>query len=236
MRPITFIRSQIERAVASAGYTIHRSDCSRRVVLMAHHKIGLVVDIGAAGGSYGRALRKAGYSGRIISFEPLPKPFGLLKAAASKDHAWSIHEVALGAVREQRAINLAANSDSSSFRATLASLVSAAPHASFVGEVSVQVERLDDLIQIRPEDRAFLKVDVQGFEDEVLAGGKNALQSCVGVQLELSLQPLYEGSPTNLEMISAMKSYGFDLALIEPGFREPSTQRLLQMDGVFFRS
>lgn len=41
---------------------------------------------------------------------------------------------------------------------------------------------------------AFLKVDVQGFEKQVLAGGKSTIDDhCVGMQLELSFLPLYEG-------------------------------------------
>ena len=47
--------------------------------------VDLVLDAGASDGGFASELRDAGYRGRIISFEPLEKPYRSLLAKARKD-------------------------------------------------------------------------------------------------------------------------------------------------------
>ena len=61
------------------------------------------------------------------------------------------------------------------------------------------------------------------------------LNRVVGVQLELSLIPLYSGQKLMPEMIKDMQGMGFDLWGIAPTFAEPMTGRMLQVDAIFFR-
>ena len=81
-----------------------------------------------------------------------------------------------------------------------------------------------------------LKIDTQGFEMPVLQGARNLLQTICGLQLELSLTQLYDGQVLYLDMIHWLRDRGFELWNVMPGFVEPASGRLLQMDGVFFRS
>jgi hypothetical protein len=37
------------------------------------------------------------------------------------------------------------------------------------------------------------------------------------------------------EIVDLLGRHGFELWFIDPGFSEPETRRLLQLDGVFFR-
>jgi hypothetical protein len=102
----------------------------------------------------------------------------------------------------------------------------------------VDLRRLDT---IAPEyatasDRVFLKVDVQGFEYQVLQGATQFLSKVVGIQMELSLISLYEGDHLLVAMLHEMESRGFGLWSLIPGFVDPSTGRLLQVDGVFVKT
>jgi hypothetical protein len=81
-----------------------------------------------------------------------------------------------------------------------------------------------------------LKIDTQGYEMAVLRGAEKMLPRLAGVQLELSLAPLYEGQTLYLELIDWLRARGFDLWSVIPGFVDPSSGRMLQFDGVFFRA
>ena len=58
--------------------------------------VDCVLDVGANEGQWAAALRRAGYSGRIVSFEPVKQAFERLQVAASEDPIWDTHCLALG--------------------------------------------------------------------------------------------------------------------------------------------
>jgi len=82
---------------------------------------------------------------------------------------------------------------------------------------------------------AFLKIDTQGFERRVIKGSRNSLHRIEGIQMEMSLVPLYETESLFPDLLQLMTALGYDLKLIEPGIHDPSTGAVLQVDGIFFR-
>jgi hypothetical protein len=111
----------------------------------------------------------------------------------------------------------------------------AAPRSIYVGSETVPVNRLDDLCALSPDDRALLKIDVQGYEDKVLEGASRVLSACRAVHVEMELLPLYEGQVLARELWDLLTAQGFEPWSLEPGLRDPVTFRLLQIDGVFVR-
>lgn len=55
----------------------------------------------------------------------------------------------------------------------------------------------------------FLKIDVQGYEDNILKGAKEILPKIKGIQLECSLIKMHEGEILLEEIIRKIKSMGF---------------------------
>lgn len=211
----------------------------RRAALMRHRAIDLVIDVGANGGQYASSLRQVlGWEGRIVSFEPQTEAFARLQRAAAGDERWQLCRQALGDAAGTATIHVAANSESSSLLPMLPAHRDAAPHASYVGAEPVPVATLDEVLPALLQDavRVWLKLDVQGYELHVLRGGAAALARHVEVvELEMSLVPLYEGAPTMTGLQRFLESAGFRLAGIEPGFADPRTGELLQVDGLFVR-
>lgn len=217
------------------GFEVRRHPAQRRSRMMAAHGIDLVLDVGAATGGYGTQLRKFGYTGRIVSFEPLDTAFAELSTVIAGDPAWTARHAALGSEPGEAVINVASNSDSSSLL-PMESAHTDASEVAYVGKQTVTIERLDDVIdQIAgPGDRIFLKIDAQGFEKEVLAGAVRSLERVQGLQLELSFVPLYAGGMLIDEAVSTAYAAGFQMVGVEQGWAADSGQ-MLQADGVFFR-
>lgn len=209
------------------------------ITQLERHRVNVVLDVGANSGQYGAGLRAAGFEGRIISFEPLAEPFSQLERKASADALWDCRRCALGDSDGTISINIAGNAgESSSVLPMLKSHQDAFPPANYVGTEEVPIHRLDSVAAefLRPTDVVFLKIDVQGFEKQVLAGGAATVgEHCVGMQLELSFLPLYEGGMLIREALDIAYSSGFTLTGLQPCFTDLHNGRMLQADGIFFR-
>lgn len=207
--------------------------------LLEERDIPLVIDVGANVGQFASSLFRAGYGGRILSFEPFPDARNELLRISSSNSRWDVGpQVALGNESTVGLLHIAANSISSSLLPMESLHVNAAPHSAEVGTVLVDVRRLDDVLaSLRiPEERFFLKLDTQGTEKTILEGSSALLHRITGIKIELSLVPLYVGQPLFDEMYQFITARGFAIWDITPGFRDNWTGRLLQSDFVFFRS
>jgi hypothetical protein len=134
-------------------------------------------------------------------------------------------------------LNVSANSVSSSALPMLPLHVHVDSQSSYVGYELADLRTLDELQAefATPTDQAFLKVDVQGLEHRVLCGAADFLRRLAGVQLELSLVPLYDGERLFRQMLDELETAGLELWGLTPGLVHPVTARLLQVDAVFFK-
>ena len=239
----TGIRPTIRRWIRKATgldvrvYDFKNAPMARRMALLRHHEVGVVLDVGANTGQYARSLRRNGYQGRIVSFEPMAAAFQTLQSYAQADPAWEAAHLGLGETEEEATIHIARNPQCSSLLAPLPRYLEASPAPTLVAEESVRIQPLDAVFPtyVREGERVFLKLDVQGYERHVLEGAQASLPHLAGVQLELSMVPLYEGGPVLEEMLAYLAGQGFTLMSIEPAASHPRTGQQLQVDGVFFR-
>ena len=126
--------------------------------------------------------------GRIISFEPLSEAHVKLVKNSRKDHGWIVApRMALGNKDGKNRINISANCSSSSVLDMLDAHVDGAPESVYVNSEEVRIAKLDTIKSdyIGKENNIFLKIDVQGFEYQVLEGAKKTLLSVQGMEVEL---------------------------------------------------
>ena len=128
-------------------YSSNWHSIGRRMRLMRHLRVDLVLDVGANTGQYATELRRYGYVGRIVSFEPQERPFRILHSRAKHDDRWTTVNLALGDVPGQgRLDNVAENSVSSSFLEVGDLMRESEPAAAVATTETVEVVRLDDVI------------------------------------------------------------------------------------------
>lgn len=227
------------RMARRLGYDIHRtSGCPEAQLAKALriNDVSLVLDVGANTGQFARALLRAGYRGRILSFEPQARAHTSLMESSRHYRGWTVGpRVAIGNHRGRVTLNLSKNSVSSSILPVRETCVQAAPASRYIGSEEVEIFPLDDVAPLRSDDRIFLKIDVQGYTSRVLDGAPRILHQVRGLQVELSLLPLYDGEALFADVLSRLSGTGLELWQIFPGLRDFNTARLLECDAVFFR-
>ncbi|WP_158296473.1 FkbM family methyltransferase [Nocardioides albidus] len=225
------------RVLADRGFVVTRHPAVRRQRVLRTAGVDLVLDVGGASGAYGAELRHFGYTGTILSVEPLGDAFDKLRSRAADDPHWHVENCAVGEVEGEAVIHVASNSDSSSLLPPDDRHRQAAPHVTFEETRTVAVRRLDDVAaaHLRPDTRALFKIDAQGFEREVMAGARRCLELSSVVQLELSFTSLYEGGMLVDEAVSLLYADGYELVGLVPGFAGPDGH-VLQADGLFLRA
>lgn len=213
-------------------------DSRNLATLLAHHGIDLVLDVGGNTGQYGQRLRRAGYGGRIVSFEPQSDAHSALSDAASGDAGWTVApRMALGDSAEPLTLNLSPTSDMSSALPMTEEMNALLDSAAFTGTETVPQNRLDAVFDdvATPGDTVLLKSDTQGYDRAVLDGAAGILDRIRAIQLELSIVPVYVGEPSWRDMTDHLDGLGFAPALFIPGYFNRRTARLIAMDGVFVR-
>jgi len=236
------VRQLVKNSIQSLGWDIVRYptpliDGFTKILLQ--NKFTLVLDVGANDGSYAKLLRRLGYHGKVISFEPLIAPFKQLEEYARRSsYPHEVLNCALGEYDGKANMHVSQNTVSSSLLPSTNMLVDAENATRYVREEETELFRLDTLwprLVSQKEEKVFLKMDVQGYEKYVLAGATQSLSKIDGIQLEVALIELYAGETLAEEMWNWIRSQGFSLHLIIPGFQHAETGRLLEMDCIFIR-
>ena len=220
-------------------FSVEQSENARFISMLRTYNVNLIFDIGANAGQFGVLLREIGFDGKIISFEPLSDAREILLNISKNDPLWQIAlQTAIGEENGEIEIQIAENSYSSSVLDMLDTHVRAAPDSKYIGKEKVALRTLDSIAPDYMDSNsiAFIKIDTQGYETQVMNGAKKLMSHIVGLQVEISLVPLYKGQCLFDEMLKKLKNDGFELWSISTVFSDPNTAQVLQVDATFFRT
>lgn len=200
--------------------------------------VDCVLDVGANTGQFAQGLRRVGYRGRIVSFEPLPDLVEQLHRSAAGDPDWHVVAVAAGDADEElemhaRPGTMSSLLPSSDFgRAWAARLSETRP-------VRVPVRRLDGLweeaVAGLREPRVYLKLDTQGYDLRAFTGLGDRVRDLVGLQSELSCVPIYDGMPRFEDQLRTYRDAGFALTGLFPVSVDAPSRRVIEYDAVLLR-
>ena len=158
--------------------------------------IQTVLDVGAHMGEFAQRIRTMLPDAELICFEPLEEPFTKLTERFRGQPNFRAIRCALGEKAGQHEIRHNEYAPSSSLLPMTELHKQSFTFAVKEQPEMIEVRRLSDVVrELNLRDPLLLKLDVQGFEDKVIAGGEDVVARAKIIIIEVSFQPLYEGGP-----------------------------------------
>lgn len=192
-----------------------------------------VLDVGANDGEFAAEIAGMLPDAHVISFEPLRDAYDALTRTC-RGPRFTAYNFALGEGEARAEIRRSAFSPSSSLLPMAAVHVAAFPHTREEGVEQIEVRRLDSLeLHLRPN--VLVKLDVQGYEDRVIRGGRETISRAAAVICEVSFEPLYEGQPLFDDINCQLRELGFRYRGSWRQLPDPRDGHLLQADAIFLR-
>tara|TARA_E500000331_G_scaffold354882_1_gene408995 strand:- start:4110 stop:4733 length:624 start_codon:yes stop_codon:yes gene_type:complete len=148
-------------------------------------KFNHILDIGAWVGTWSLAMNE--FCGRVVAFEPDKVHYECLVKNVPEDI--ETHQLAVGS--EQKMISLSEDDFTQSKRV--------------IGEGTIPMVTIDSL---GLEDIDLIKIDVEGYEMEVLKGAEDTLKGVKYIMIELNSNTKKYGS-SNSKIEKHLKSLGF---------------------------
>ena len=160
------------------------------------------------GGHYGEEISEYVQNGiqDIIIFEPISENFDILSERVQDLNAnIAGYQVALGSERGEFTMYVSDNEKQSSSLLKPKVHLTHHPHVKFPSKETVEVHLLDDY---DCDTGNFINMDVQGFELEVLKGGKKTLEHVDYVYCEVNRDEVYENNAFVEELDEFLGEYG----------------------------
>jgi FkbM family methyltransferase len=204
-------------------------------LLEAAASVGIetIYDIGANVGTWSLLAKAIFPHSRIEAFEPLQRHRQEFETRLASQAGVTVHQTALGSENKSMMLRITDFSDASS-------LLPLAPESrkefglKEVDSVEVPVSRLDDLRQKKslpfPD---LIKLDVQGWELEVLKGAPESLAHAKAIIAEVSFREYYERQCLFHELVHHLADAGLFLAML--GEHTQKGVPLRQADVLFLR-
>jgi FkbM family methyltransferase len=220
---MTFLKNTVQSALRSRGYELKRLGDDRSIDasnamfrwLRGVAKIGTVVDIGANDGAFLEFLQRFFKAERSLAFEPIPAARAVLEARGIP--GLTVFSQALSDAAGSTTFEINAYGPASSMLPVSELSRTEFPQTAAIAErIEVPLARLDDLVE--PDTLPggiFLKMDVQGVEDRVIAGGPRVIGRADYVMIEVSFRPMYDGQALFEDIHAPLAALGFRLAGIK---------------------
>lgn len=216
MPPLT-LEEKLKQTLVPPGFyirSLYRRECRKgereiNLVPFLAHKNKVSLDIGANKGVYSYAMLP--HSAAVHAFEPNPKALDVLKRWGNG--ALTIHDIALSNASGEATLSVPKGSKGAGY-SNQGSTLRALDREH--GSLSVKTLRLDDL---GIENVGFMKIDVEGFEKQVLEGAKETLKR-EKPNLLIEIEEKHTGTKLEDE-IAGVCAYGYDCFALAGGVLTP---------------
>ncbi len=203
---------------------------------ISSYGIKTVIDIGADIGQFAKEAREKIPQAQIYSFEPLSQTYKDLVRNMSEDTQWKSFNYGLGSQNQEMKITLNPHSPSSSLLEKSEFMEKVFPHTQGGSIETIKVRTLDSMAQdIKIEGPLLVKLDVQGYESEVIKGGVQIISKARVILIETSFFALYKQQPLFDDIYNTLRSLGFSYHGSLQTKRNPKTGENLFEDAIFIK-
>ncbi|MGB0579777.1 MAG: FkbM family methyltransferase [Limisphaerales bacterium] len=198
--------------------------------------VNTILDVGANIGEFSEWVAKFWPEAKIHAFEPLPCCLSPLQQVAARHPQVSIHEFALGEKSGEAEMFENEFSPSSSLLPMTDRHREIWPKTAKDKPVNVPIRTLDAFVEENQlSTPTLLKLDVQGFEINVLRGASKALKNVAVILSEVQFDAFYEDQTDFLDLQILLKEHGFRFLEFADERRLNEEHRLVYADAVFVR-
>ncbi|MEB3228950.1 MAG: FkbM family methyltransferase [Synechocystis sp.] len=192
-------------------------DWDARLLGVSQLAIATVIDIGANKGQFAKKMRRQFPNAQILAFEPIPTAYQVLKHWGDRQaNQVKTLNLALGEEADILEINSHVLFSASSSLLTTTDLCETLyPMVKEQEKIKIQQSTLDHEITQLDHPLAseiLIKIDVQGYEDRVIRGGKQTLSQAKACILEISLDQLYQGQCQFRDLFYLLDDLGLQYA------------------------
>ena len=167
-----------------------------------------LIDVGSNKGQFSLMTRKFFPNIMIHSFEPQIEILNLQKKVLGTNNI-NYYNFALGREKKELELYITKRKDSSS---VLRPILSNNKNYIINEKKKISVKKLDELLDFKSiEKPSIIKLDVQGYELEVLKGSENTLDYIDYVIAEISSTEIYENQTQADELIKFLQSKSFEI-------------------------
>ena len=205
------MKNKIRKLIQKFGLDLHRyRPVPNRLSYLKTFNPETILDIGANVGQFAKEIRQILPEAKIYSFEPIKECFDKLNENMSGDKNFKSFNFALGDKNENSEMHRSVYTPSSSILEMAEAHKTLFPHTIQSRPEQIEIKRLDDVANnLKLKEQILIKIDVQGFEDKVIEGGKETFKKARVVLIENSFVELYEDQPLFDNIYSKLKSLGF---------------------------
>lgn len=174
--------------------------------------INTIIDVGANRGQFALLASFFFPKSKLICFEPIQSAYINLKNLFYYRENFHAHNFAIGNEIKEAEINISNKEDSSSLLEITKQQETVFPGTEKKASEKIKLSKLENLIKIEDCQKDILmKIDVQGYELEVLKGSKELIKSMKYIYFEGSFVELYKNQPMITEILNFLISSNFIL-------------------------
>ena len=209
----------------------------RKTVFLEKNIINTIIDIGASCGDFVELVKNTKPNACIYAFEPVVEVFDNLNLKFRGSKNIFLFNTAIGNIDGNIDFFQNEYTHSSSVLQIGEKHVNEFPFTKNFVKKNVLISRLDSIFkEINLAKPVLIKIDVQGYEQEVISGARKVLSIADFVIVEVSFFELYDNQPLFNCINNQLISLGFEFSGILHQLYSSDSSSILQADALYVKT